>query len=392
MSAPVETPAVLMTTRISIRESDTWADIEIGDPRLQDPIQLSGASDWETVTQLGQLAADRLDKAFRLHRVGLTLTPTVRDQLLEKMRAIGMTIWIKVLGYYRSQDLLVLGTGTLDQTALLSLELDCPNNLVLPVELLPILEPAAGTQDGGAQRAAALIGFGAQATRSITVRGMPPTESSLDPTMMRFYWDARLDGAKHELEALAARFGNGLLGPNPWSRKVTRDELVRQVIEAPLRTGSAARPAIEHFSCHHVRAASSRDQDVIWLRSRGWRAKRIPLRADDLTLVSVSRPAKPGLVFLNACGTQTTLPRAVSSIVREFHECGRSAIVTTWCDVPDLVAAKMSDYFYRALYAAGGMTVGEALRAARLRLLNEHNNPLGLLYTVYGDADYRVVG
>lgn len=422
MPASIETP-VTLRSQLSIRQSGTHADIRIFDPTLQDPIELRGATDWKALTGLGQHIADRLSKTFEGRRMGLKLSPKARDDLLERLRAIGVVMWAKVLGRYRSQNLRI-GPGTLDRTAVLSVELTCPNDLILPVELLPILEPVPGAYEGAAaldmtpcpksethrehsrpskfsrsssapahdgvsQKAAALVGFGAEAQRSVTVSGIPESDSALDATTLCFYWDARLGGAKHELKALTTRFGEGLLGPNPQSRTITRSDLARQVIETP-RLGSGLRSAIEHFSCHHVRGSNASHQDIIWLRSRGLRAKRIPIYADDLSEASLGKPAKSGLVVLNACGTHTISPGAVSSVVQELHQCGRTAIVATWCDVPDLVAAKMGDYFYAALF--GGATVGEALRAARLCLLYSYNNPLGLLYTVYGDADYRVVG
>ena len=62
--------------------------------------------------------------------------------------------------------------------------------------------------------------------------------------------------------------------------------------------------------------------------------------------------------------------------------------VTTWSDVPDDVAFAMSWRFYEAFLR--GETVGAALREARVRLLLEKKNPLGLPYTVYGDSRFRL--
>jgi CHAT domain-containing protein len=112
--------------------------------------------------------------------------------------------------------------------------------------------------------------------------------------------------------------------------------------------------------------------------------KDVPVTARQIGDQGLNHTPRSGIVFLNACGTTTVNPRAVTSIVRELIYLGREVIITTWCDVPDNVAAVMSRLFYEGLL--DGDTVGGALWRARGRLLREYNNPLGLLYTVQGNS------
>jgi hypothetical protein len=63
-------------------------------------------------------------------------------------------------------------------------------------------------------------------------------------------------------------------------------------------------------------------------------------------------------------------------------------VVGTLCDISDDVAAHFAAVFYEALLR--GRTVGEAMYDARWHLMDRHRNPLGLLYTFYGNPDLKV--
>ena len=57
--------------------------------------------------------------------------------------------------------------------------------------------------------------------------------------------------------------------------------------------------------------------------------------------------------------------------------------------MPDNIAAAFSRLFYEGLLDAD-LPLGEAVLQARQRLL-ARNNPLGILYTLYGDPDLVVM-
>jgi hypothetical protein len=69
-------------------------------------------------------------------------------------------------------------------------------------------------------------------------------------------------------------------------------------------------------------------------------------------------------------------------------ENGNRGFIGTETRIPDQYAAAFSEQFYTELLQ--GRPLGEAVHAARWTLLRRHNNPLGILYTVYADPDMRV--
>lgn len=375
-----------LETQFRLSESGSQVDIQLVDPR-RTPIECKGASDWSVAISLSKTASRRLQDILRILPGRSQFTSQERDRALEDLRALGVFIWTKLLGNYRSQPP-VIAPGTLDETALASVEVVCPNDMVLPVELLPILEPVFRSDQSSLVDAAALVGFGAETHRRLPTPGNLPT-TPVDKAAVSFYWDANLRGARREFRAMSQRFGSGLREPSPQQRKVKAADVAGQIVSALSQGPSHDPAAVEHFSCHHKRGEGDKSSDILLLRARGLLTGRIRITADDLTARSYGQPRKPGLVFLNACKTQVISADTVSAVVRELMECGRTVVVATWCDVPDGVAELMSSFFYAALQ--DGNTVGQSLRRARLRLLLEHNNPLGLLYTVFGDSTYTLV-
>ena len=56
--------------------------------------------------------------------------------------------------------------------------------------------------------------------------------------------------------------------------------------------------------------------------------------------------------------------------------------------MPDEVASAFSRYFYT--YLLQGLSLGEAIHRAKWKLVELHQNPLGVLYTVYADPELTV--
>jgi hypothetical protein len=91
------------------------------------------------------------------------------------------------------------------------------------------------------------------------------------------------------------------------------------------------------------------------------------------------------LVFLNGCSTVGFNPCAPSRFVVQFVRTRRAgALIGTEVTVWEILAAEMAETFLDAFLA--NATAGDALRRAR-RLLLLKNNPLGLVYTLYGKAE-----
>lgn len=91
------------------------------------------------------------------------------------------------------------------------------------------------------------------------------------------------------------------------------------------------------------------------------------------------------LVFLNGCSTAAFNPYAPSPFVVQFVKTRRAgALIGTEVTVWEILAAEMAEKFFEAFL--NNVAAGDALRRAR-RLLLRKNNPLGLVYTLYGRAE-----
>ena len=106
----------------------------------------------------------------------------------------------------------------------------------------------------------------------------------------------------------------------------------------------------------------------------------------DLKKKGIDRP----LVFLNACRGDFH-PLSAQSFSRLLIQNGNRGVVSTSIKVPDDAAARFAKFFYDKLFWKSGTTVGMALQQAKMELLKNHNNPLGILYTYSGDPDLMIM-
>jgi hypothetical protein len=95
-------------------------------------------------------------------------------------------------------------------------------------------------------------------------------------------------------------------------------------------------------------------------------------------------------VFLNACGSGDLDPAGANSFPELFlkKDFGFLGFIGTETIIPDEFAGLFSEVFYEYLLA--GMSIGDALRAARWNLLKLHHNPLGIVYSLYAEPEIRV--
>jgi hypothetical protein len=95
-------------------------------------------------------------------------------------------------------------------------------------------------------------------------------------------------------------------------------------------------------------------------------------------------------VFLNGCET-TPLnvwnKNSLAGLLCLQGQC-RVCCVTSFAEVPVAFGRRFGQLFWARFLA--GATVGQALLGARRDLLDELNNPLGLLYTLFGRAEARL--
>jgi hypothetical protein len=167
-----------------------------------------------------------------------------------------------------------------------------------------------------------------------------------------------------------------------------------------LRGGAAEQQyngCIVHFCCHYyTKELAEIDQSSPFLSFDDLR-KNISVTALRGALASASNLTPAGrcpsahfaqaLVVLNACETAATAP-FTHGILQFLLSRGFRHIIASETLVPDSLSSEFATYFYLALMR--GETIGEGLRSARLTLVNLHDNPGGLLYTLYGDPDVRL--
>jgi hypothetical protein len=153
--------------------------------------------------------------------------------------------------------------------------------------------------------------------------------------------------------------------------------------------GPADAAAVLHFSCHCNTTSNISDDHNINIGGGNHgiiELGDLKTYADDPDAMNSEKP-RP-LIFLNACGS--TVPHLASRVsFPEFFLDRKSiGVVGPLCDISDEVAAHFSSVFYEALFK--GRTIGEAVYDARWHLMDRHRNPLGLLYTFYGNPDLKV--
>jgi hypothetical protein len=94
------------------------------------------------------------------------------------------------------------------------------------------------------------------------------------------------------------------------------------------------------------------------------------------------------IVFLNTCESAQVWNAVESSFIGFFLDRGARAVLGSESTIPIVLADEFGKAVLREMFA--GSSLGEAVRQARLTLLKEKKNPLGLCYSIYGDANASV--
>lgn len=95
------------------------------------------------------------------------------------------------------------------------------------------------------------------------------------------------------------------------------------------------------------------------------------------------------LVFINGCRTADLDPSKALELVSACIQSSASGVVGTEITLFEPLACAFAEEFMRRFLV--GVSVGEAIRGARLALLKQ-NNPLGLVYIPYALASLKLVG
>jgi hypothetical protein len=319
-----------------------------------------------------------------LNRVGLTLLWQVFRNEIERVVRIFQNS-------YPSWD---------TATEPFAIDLSAELGRFVPVEFLPLFElsewPTFEDVAGLARAARRFPGFSAVIRRQFT-------DLSVDQDLvlknepklpLKCFSYSGLGGAGEEVRFFTEiRDGIDLDGPWP-TGPMTVEEFSRSLAThlryADQRFDGGVSPGdqIQHFACHceideevasasRLRFSFGNEVTIADLESY------FPLLGDK------RRPAFRPLIFLNACGGSQIDPVMVTSFPRFFlEENGNRGFIGTETNVSDSLAARFSMRFYEELLS--GATLGEAVHRAKWTMLTKHNNPLGILYTVYADPELRL--
>ena len=91
------------------------------------------------------------------------------------------------------------------------------------------------------------------------------------------------------------------------------------------------------------------------------------------------------LVFINACQSGEYFTFAADNFVTEFLRLGARGIIVTESPVWQTFASKFGRAFLKD-YLSSNEPAGSILLRLRKTFLDDDNNPLGFLYTYYGDS------
>jgi hypothetical protein len=144
---------------------------------------------------------------------------------------------------------------------------------------------------------------------------------------------------------------------------------------------------ILYFYCHAESAAlgdpGGPDASALVLSDA-----RITLADLDLDAPASTLLRGQPLVFINACESAEMSPAFYDGFVPYFMAKGARGVIGTQCKTPALFAAQWAQRFFERFL--GGADLGETVLDLRREFLEQHGNPLGLLYAVHCDGDTRI--
>jgi len=98
-------------------------------------------------------------------------------------------------------------------------------------------------------------------------------------------------------------------------------------------------------------------------------------------------PGNP-LVFINACESAELRPEFYDGFIPYFMAKGARGVVGTECKTPAVFATEWALRFFPRFL--DGEPLGDIFLELRREFHTKHGNPLGLLYSLYCDADTRI--
>jgi hypothetical protein len=153
-----------------------------------------------------------------------------------------------------------------------------------------------------------------------------------------------------------------------------------------LRDG--ARDQLMYLYCH---AVTNAPEDPGGIRNAAFQltgGERVTL--GDLYRESPTTKPLPGnpLVFINACESAELRPEFYDGFIPYFMAKGARGVVGTECKTPAVFATEWALRFFPRFL--NGEPLGDIFLDLRREFHEKHGNPLGLLYSLYCDADTRI--
>lgn len=282
------------------------------------------------------------------------------------------------------------------------LQVEAPYTAMYPFEVIPLFDLSKlpnriGDQLTLAAVARRFVGFSMVVRRLVSRTTVGHSSQLPRPMRVTFLHDVSLEAAKRELAFFAHADPTAIHLEGPWpTGETSKTDLVRALFDPDVEFAdwpqSTPREVV-HFACHcDTRAKSSSDYT---LRLRGEDSPQLDLRLKDLQVEYVARASQDNarktirpFVFINACGSSHVESMTGASLHAFFLRERHIGVIGTETEVSDDLAAEISGQFYRRLLL--GEDMGTALQRAKWTILQRYRNPLGLLYTMYGDTRLRV--
>ncbi|OBJ70705.1 hypothetical protein A5643_10030 [Mycobacterium sp. 1274756.6] len=164
--------------------------------------------------------------------------------------------------------------------------------------------------------------------------------------------------------------------------RTSRDEVISALADG------ANSDKLLYFYCHATSNDNDPDLSAIIMGKAGDRGDHATLRDLNLDAPTDIKLAGRPLVFLNACESADLSPKFYDGFVPFFLAKGARGVIGTESKTPVLFAIHWAEAFIEQLL--DGAEVGQIMLELRQQFLRDHGNPLGLLYTIYCDADTRI--
>jgi CHAT domain len=290
------------------------------------------------------------------------------------------------------------------------LEIESDAARFFPFEIVPLFnwefpDVPFTSKDQLVRAARSFLGFSMTIKRTLPDRPLASDlklRAAAGGLPIKFFWYQGLPGARSERDFFISQ-GGAIDLDGPWpvgvlSRSAVVEQLSRHLFDPGWRLDGMPRTVpdqIHHFACHcDTRAGSSNNYSIELSGGdgRSYGISLLDLEAGVGHLIGTNPTVKASLplVFMNACGSSEIDPDRFGSFPKLFLSWRNRGFIGTETRVPDEFAAVFSEQFYTNLI--NGQPVGEALRKAKVTLVETLKNPLGALYTMYADPDLHIEG